>query len=115
MAWAASFHETTVLVCAITAKRAVDAIGIVEPLEARLPTRAEGPGVDRMLRIALGLGDAGFTLPEMHSAPGRALATGGGKKVTLSRPVVVHRLDIGDQPLRVLDPGRPRRPPRCCR
>ena len=72
-------------------------VRIVEPLQGRLATHAQGSPVDRMQGIALQLDDASFTVFGQYAAAGRTLAASGGIPGGLAGDHIFVGPDHGEQ------------------
>jgi hypothetical protein len=72
-------------------------VGIVQPLQSRLPADAKGSPVDRMLSIALELDHPPFTVFGQNAATGGTFPAGGGIPGFLAGDHIVRGLDHGEQ------------------
>jgi hypothetical protein len=72
-------------------------VGIVQPLQGRLPADAKGSPVDRMQSIALELDHPPFTVFGQDAATGRTFPAGGGIPGFLAGDHIVRGPDHGEQ------------------
>jgi hypothetical protein len=77
--------------------RLPDPVGIVEPLERRLPPRAEAAAVHGMAGVAFDLDRAPLAHAHVHPAPRRTLAAGGGVPRSHAGDVILRGDQIRDQ------------------